>query len=102
MLLYISSTCILLNLPSYCLRLLLFYQQTQHNFINENYTIQILYRDVLTHYLSYLCYSINIIIYILFGKHFRCTLKKILFIKKNLINNSIQMKSFYTNENDTN
>lgn len=83
MLLAISLTCLSLNFPSYYLRLIVFYEQTRGDLSqNENESALSLYTDVLLHYLSYLSYSINIFIYILFGANFRRELKRIFFSKK--------------------
>ncbi|CAF1197543.1 unnamed protein product [Rotaria magnacalcarata] len=83
MLLAISLTCLSLNFPSYYVRLIVFYQQTQDNFKQtQKYSTFALYRDVLLHYMSYLSYSINIFIYILCGANFRRALKRIFFRKK--------------------
>ena len=77
MLLAISLTCLSLNFPSYYSRLIIFYDQTKDDStIYEDYSLFALYRDILLHYMSYLSYSINILIYILFGAHFRRVFKK--------------------------
>ena len=47
---------------------------------NKTHTNEIdfsFYRDVIFHYLSYLSYSINIVIYLLFGGNFRRALKRL-------------------------
>ena len=47
---------------------------------NQTHTNEIdfsFYRDVIFHYLSYLSYSINIVIYLLFGGNFRRALKRL-------------------------
>jgi hypothetical protein len=101
MLLAISLTCLSLNFPSYYLRLTFFYEQTKDDLtISETYTIFTLYRDVLLHYLSYLSYSINIFIYILFGANFRRGLQKVFLPSKTSRSNILKLKSF-NNENET-
>ncbi|CAF2375173.1 unnamed protein product [Rotaria sp. Silwood2] len=101
MLLAISLTCLSLNFPSYYLRLIIFYEQTKNELkSNEHYSVFTLYRDVLLHYMSYLSYSINIFIYILFGANFRRALKRVFLRKKNFHSNLLKMKSF-NNDNET-
>jgi hypothetical protein len=101
MLMAISLTCLCLNFPSYYSRLIIFYEQTKDDLIpNENYSPFALYRDVLFHYLSYLSYSINILIYILFGAHFRRVFKKVFLSKKKFNFNILKFKSFNA-DNDT-
>ncbi len=101
MLLAISLTCLSLNFPSYYLRLIFFYEQTKDDLTtNDNYSAFALYRDVLLHYMSYLSYSINIFIYILFGAHFRRVFKRIFSPRKRINSNLLQLKSFNT-DNDT-
>ena len=82
MLLAISLTCLSLNFPSYYSRLMTFYEQTKDDSSEpEGFSLFLIYREILFHYLSYLSYSINIFIYILFGANFRRTLKRIFFMK---------------------
>jgi hypothetical protein len=101
MLLAISLTCLSLNFPSYYLRLTFFYEQTKDDLTtNDNYSTFAFYRDVLLHYMSYLSYSINIFIYILFGANFRRGLKKVFFPVKKFHSNTLKLKSF-NNDNDT-
>ncbi len=102
MLLAISLTCILLNFPSYYLRLIIFYEQTKDDDLksNEIYSNFALHRDVLLHYMSYLSYSINIVIYILFGANFRRALTKVFLPGKKFNSNLLKLKSF-ANDNDT-
>ncbi|CAF1387937.1 unnamed protein product [Rotaria sordida] len=101
MLLAISLTCLSLNFPSYYLRLIIFYEQTKDNLkTNENFSVFTLYRDVLLHYMSYLSYSINIFIYILFGANFRRALKRIFLCKTTFNSNSLKLKSC-TSDNET-
>ncbi|CAF0880178.1 unnamed protein product [Didymodactylos carnosus] len=83
MLLAISFTCLSLNFPSYYLRLMMFYQNTKDNNNNnqttmdENKIKMITYRDMILMYLSYLSYSINILIYLSFGGNFPRALKRL-------------------------
>ncbi|CAF0740780.1 unnamed protein product [Didymodactylos carnosus] len=87
MLLAISFTCLSLNFPSYYLRLMFFYEHTKDNDNNNNETTitimdenkikMITYRDMMLLYLSYLSYSINILIYLFFGANFRRALKRL-------------------------
>ncbi|CAF0825647.1 unnamed protein product [Rotaria sp. Silwood1] len=101
MLLAISLTCLSLNFPSYYFRLIIFYEQTKDGLkLKENYNDFTLYRDVLLLYMSYLSYSINIFIYILFGANFRRALKRIFSRKKKFNSNLLKMKSF-NNDNET-
>jgi hypothetical protein len=102
MLLAISLTCLSLNFPSYYLRLIMFYEQTKDlPIINEDYSDFALYRDILLYYMSYLSYSINLFIYILFGAHFRRVFKRIFFrTKTNNLKNILKLKSFNA-DNDT-
>ncbi|UJR35572.1 hypothetical protein I4U23_028325 [Adineta vaga] len=80
MLLAISLTCLSLNFPSYYLRFMFLYKQSRsssqsdENPLNE---INFASYDVLFHYMSYLSYSINIVIYVLFGGNFRRELKRL-------------------------
>lgn len=93
MLLAISLTCLSLNFPSYYLRLILFYEQTDDDSkSNQSYSVFTLYRDVLLHYMSYLSYSVNIFIYILFGVNFRRALLR-LFCPKKINSNRLNPKS---------
>ena len=98
MLLAISLTCLSLNFPSYYLRLIIFYEQTKDLTIDENYSSFTLYRDVLLHYMSYLSYSINIFIYILFGTHFRRVFKKLFLPGEKFNSNKLQLKMFNTDQ----
>ncbi len=81
MLLAISLTCLLLNFPSYYLRFIFLYEQSKGSSssdeTNSNEIDFAFYRDVIFHYLSYLSYSINIVIYLLFGGNFRRALKRL-------------------------
>ena len=95
MLLAISLTCLSLNFPSYYLRLMFLYENSKPSPTtttiattttppsspsNRTHTNEIdfsFYRDVIFHYLSYLSYSINIVIYLLFGGNFRRALKRL-------------------------
>ncbi|CAF1239075.1 unnamed protein product [Rotaria magnacalcarata] len=87
MLLAISLTCLSLNFPSYYLRFIILYDQStpsssqssDKNNLNE--TDFALYRGVLFHCMSYLSYSINIFIYLLFGGNFRRALKRLFSFK---------------------
>lgn len=79
MLLAISLTCLSLNFPSYYLRFMFLYSQSQGTSSSEmppsNDVDISFYRDIIFHYLSYLSYSINLVIYLLFGGNFRRALK---------------------------
>ena len=81
MLLAISLTCLSLNFPSYYLRFMFLYEHAQDTpASNKTHTNEIdfaFYRDVIFHYMSYLSYSINIVIYLLFGGNFRRALKRL-------------------------
>ncbi len=66
----------------------------------EDYSIFALYRDILLHYMSYLSYSINILIYILFGAHFRRVFKKLFLRRKKSNLSKLKLRSFNT-DNDT-
>ena len=81
MLLAISLTCLSLNFPSYYLRFMFLYKQSQNNSeldnISSNEIDFSLYRDIIFHYISCLSYSINIVIYLLFGGNFRRALKRL-------------------------
>ena len=81
MLLAISLTCLSLNFPSYYLRFMFLYEQSKESSSsNETHSNEIdfaFYRDVVFHYMSYLSYSINIVIYLLFGGNFRRALKRL-------------------------
>jgi hypothetical protein len=101
MLLAISLTCLSLNFPSYYSRLIIFYDQTKDDSImHQDYSIFALYRDILLHYMSYLSYSINILIYFLFGSHFRRVFKKVFFSQKKLNLSKLKLRSSNT-DNDT-
>jgi len=101
MLLAISLTCLSLNFPSYYSRLIIFYDQTKDDStMPEDYSIFALYRDILLHYMSYLSYSINILIYILFGAHFRRVFKKLFLRRKKFNLSKLKLRSFNT-DNDT-
>jgi len=101
MLLAISLTCLLLNFPSYYSRLIFYYQQSNDELsMTYDYTLFALYRDIILHYMSYLSYSINIVIYFLFGVHFRRVFKKIFFPQQIKQFNRLKLKSFNT-DNDT-
>ena len=91
MLLAISLTCLSLNFPSYYSRVMTFYEQTKDDSSEpERFSTFIIYREILFHYLSYLSYSINIFIYILFGANFRRALKRIFFSKTPLASTSFR------------
>lgn len=92
MLLAISLTCLSLNFPSYYIRLMFFYKYSQEdmssvsvspstssssNQTTSNVIDFTFYRDVIAHYMSYLSYAINIVIYLLFGGNFRRALKRL-------------------------
>ena len=82
MLLAISLTCLSLNFPSYYLRFMFLYQHSEEsssssNKTNSNEIDFAFYRDVIFHHISYLSYSINIVIYLLFGGNFRRALKRL-------------------------
>ena len=100
MLLAISFTCLSLNFPSYYSRLLSFYEQTKddvssNNTINNNddYSTLALHRDILFYNMSYLSYSINIFIYVLFGANFRRALKRLCSPRKNFFSKMHKIKS---------
>jgi hypothetical protein len=90
MLLAISFTCLLLNFPSYYLRLIFLYKQSQKSsssssssdMANSNDFDFAFYCDVIFHNMSYLSYSINIVIYLLFGGNFRRALKRLFSLTK--------------------
>lgn len=95
MLLAISLTCLSLNFPSCYLRFIVFYEQTKDDWpLDDQYSSFALYRDVLLHYMSYLSYSVNIIIYVLFGANFRRALKRIFLSRKKLNSKLHKMKAF--------
>ena len=73
MLLAISLTCLSLNFPSYYSRLIMFYNPNRH----QTETFWAFYKDMLFHYMSYMSYSVNILIYFLFGTHFRRVFKRV-------------------------
>ncbi|UJR10391.1 hypothetical protein I4U23_014596 [Adineta vaga] len=101
MLLAISLTCLSFNFPSYYLRLVSFYEQTNENLtVDDHYTAFALCRDILLHYMSYLSYSMNIFIYILFGANFRRALKRVFTTNKKLNSKLKNLKSF-NHDNDT-
>ncbi|CAF1230332.1 unnamed protein product [Adineta steineri] len=81
MLLAISLTCLSLNFPSYYLRFMFLYKQSKEDSSTDtthsNEIDFAFYRDVIFHYMSYLSYSINIVIYLLFGGNFRRALKRL-------------------------
>ncbi len=81
MLLAISLTCLSLNFPSYYLRFMFLYKKTRESSSNDtgnsNEIDFAFYRDVIFHYMSYLSYSINLVIYLLFGGNFRRALKRL-------------------------
>jgi hypothetical protein len=95
MLLTISLTCLSLNFPSYYSRLVFFYEQSKDDLTgNENYSAFALYRDILLHYMSYSSYSVNIVIYILFGANFRRAFKRVFLHRKKFQSNTFKLKSF--------
>lgn len=101
MLLAISLTCLSLNFPSYYLRLIVFYEQANDDLtVDERYSSFALYRDILLHNLSYLSYSVNIVIYILFGANFRRALKRV-FVPNKKINSKLLKLKAISNDNDT-
>ncbi|CAF1645217.1 unnamed protein product [Adineta ricciae] len=101
MLLAISLTCLSLNFPSYYLRLIIFYEQANgDSAIDERYSSFALYRDILLHNLSYLSYSVNIVIYILFGANFRRALKRV-FVPNKRVNSKLLKLKAISNDNDT-
>jgi hypothetical protein len=57
------------------------YEQSHENqatdTVNSNEIDFAFYRDVIFHYMSYLSYSINLVIYVLFGGNFRRALKRL-------------------------
>ena len=80
MLLAISLTCLSLNFPSYYLRFMFLYSQpstssSSSDMPPSNDLDISFYRDMIFHYISYLSYSINLVIYLLFGGNFRRALK---------------------------
>ena len=76
MLLAISLICLSLNFPSYYLRFIFLYKNSkEHSSTNSNEINLIFYCGIIFHCMSYLSYSINIIIYLLFGGNFRRALK---------------------------
>jgi hypothetical protein len=81
MLLAISFTCLSLNFPSYYLRFMLLYEKSKGSSssdeTNSNETDFSIYKGVIFHYMSYLSYSINIVIYLLFGGNFRRASKRL-------------------------
>jgi hypothetical protein len=82
MLLAISLTCLSLNFPSYYLRFMFLYEKSHESSSidtvqNSNEIDFAFYRDVIFHYMSYLSYSINLVIYLLFGGNFRRALKRL-------------------------
>ena len=100
MLLAISFTCLSLNFPSYYSRLLSFYEQTKGGGDvgnNDDYSTFALYRDILLYNMSYLSYSINIFIYVLFGANFRRALKRLFSPRKNFFSKMHKIKSFNDN-----
>jgi hypothetical protein len=105
MLLAISLTCLSLNFPSYYLRLMFLYEHSKERSPadekNSNEMDFAFYRDVIFHYMSCLSYSINIVIYLLFGGNFRRALKRLFSLtssrSKNL-NSNLGRKKFLKND----
>lgn len=94
MLLAISLTCLSLNFPSYYVRFIVLYRLSKENSsssssppppssdtANATESDFELYRGVIFHCMSYLSYSINIFIYLLFGGNFRRALKRLFSLK---------------------
>ncbi|CAF0775694.1 unnamed protein product [Rotaria sordida] len=87
MLLAISLTCLSLNFPSYYLRFMFLYENSQESSSSNKTTATTttiapesdfaFYRGVIFHYMSYLSYAINIFIYLLFGGNFRRALRRL-------------------------
>ena len=108
MLLAISLTCLLLNFPSYYLRFIFLYEQARASslppveIIHSNEIDFSFYRDVIFLFLSYLSYSINIVIYLLFGGNFRRALKRLFSLKKSKrsenFNSTMRGKNYYYND----
>ncbi|CAF4498214.1 unnamed protein product [Rotaria sp. Silwood2] len=111
MLLAISLTCLSLNFPSYYLRFIFLYEHSQENSAS-NKTITTttttttetdfaVYRDVIFHCMSYLSYSINIFIYVLFGGNFRRALKRLFSLTpshSDHLNTTLRRKRLFNNE----
>ncbi len=105
MLLAISLTCLSLNFPSYYLRLIFLYEQSKErsssDMTNSNEIDFAFYRDVIFHYMSYLSYSINIVIYLLFGGNFRRALKRLFSLtskRSENFNSTLRGKKLFCND----
>ncbi|CAF1146760.1 unnamed protein product [Adineta ricciae] len=79
MLLAISFTCLSLNFPSYYLRFMFLYHHSRSS--SQPTETHSAFYDVIFHFMSYLSYSINIVIYLLFGGNFRRALKRLFSFK---------------------
>ncbi len=109
MLLAISFTCLLLNFPSYYLRLIILYEQSKgssssFDMSNSNENDFAVYRNLFFHCLSYLSYSINIAIYLLFGGNFRRALKRLFSLtskRSENFNSTLRGKKLYYDYDST-
>ncbi|CAF0759068.1 unnamed protein product [Rotaria sp. Silwood1] len=107
MLLAISLTCLSLNFPSYYLRFLFLYERSEENSASNKTTTTThesdfpFYRNVIFLCMSYLSYSINIFIYLLFGGNFRRALKRLFSFtpsRAENFNTTLRRKAFFNNE----
>ena len=96
MLLTISLTCLSLNFPWYYSRLIIFYNPNR----DLNLTFWTFYKDILFHYMSYLSYAINILIYFLFGTHFRRVFKRVFLPTKQITSARLKLRAAQV-DNDT-
>ena len=106
MLLAISLTCLSLNFPSYYLRFTILYKKSKGDSAsdesNSNGMDIAFYRNIIFHQISYLSYSINIFIYLLFGGNFRRALKRLFSLtpkkRSENFNSTLRGKNFSLHE----
>jgi hypothetical protein len=105
MLLAISLTCLSLNFPSYYLRFMFLYKKSSgspSDETNSNVLDIAFYLGIIFHQISYLSYSINIVIYVLFGGNFRRALKRLFSLtpkkRSENFNSTLRGKNFSLHE----
>jgi hypothetical protein len=105
MLLAISLTCLSLNFPSYYLRFMFLYKHSKGSSASDEKHSNVIdfsfYRDVIFHHISYLSYTINIVIYLLFGGNFRRALKRLFSLtskRSENVNSTLRGKTLFQHD----